>query len=463
MTDGQYEDSLTYRYYHISTPIWGVQPKSWGPVKPYFEYNGRRYYWNDFPWIEYDEDTRYCLMGYSINNWKVMDYMFSFEENEGYDSDHDYLSDFEEGQGKTKSASDPQVSDSPLRRQAMWFGGEADKGFLETALEVDELPPANAGAEEGQKFLYYTVECWAKPDESTYAKAGLQTLVERAIMSGPGNAGDETWLRKNFVLGIRDGRWYTRFDSTGTDANQPVEIAGGPAATTNWTHVAATYDGTALRLYVNGVCTPATTEYTSIQPEHGVNAIAVNDLSKYRNKVTVEFPGDRGLGVPQIAMLVGASAISELGVAFDYQWQTRSVLLFGYPRGINTMEQTMMGDYGNFFRGYIDEVRVWDGARKGADILADYEQRVRYDSAMAQENREKVFKSWAKGGSRLDHAVEQLPPQLMYHWSFDHIAGAVDRADVMRVPAGFDTSWNVVYPMCTFNLKRNLLKLFYNG
>lgn len=451
MTDGQYEDSLTYRYYHISTPIWGIVPKIWMPGKPYFEYNGTRYYWNDFPWIEYDEKTGICTMDYSINNWKVMDYMFSFEENEGYDSDHDYLGDFEEGQGKTKSASDPQVSDSPLRRQAMWFGGEADKGFLETALEVAELPPEDAGAEEGQKFLYYTVECWAKPDESTYAKAGLQTLVERAIVSGPGNAGDETWLRKNFVLGIRDGRWYTRFDSTGTDANQPVEIAGGPAATTNWTHVAATYDGTALRLYVNGVCTPATTEYTSIQPEHGVNAITVNDLSEYGGKVTVEFAGDRGLGVPQIAMLVGASAISELGVTFDYQWQTRSIMLFGAPRGINTLEQTTMVDYGNFFRGYIDEVRVWDGARKGADILADYEQRVRYDSAMALENREKVFKSWAKGGSRLDHAVEQLPPQLMYHWSFDHIAGAADRADVMRVPAGFDTSWNVVDSMAIWS------------
>lgn len=451
MTDGQYEDSLTYRYYHISTPIWGIVPKIWMPGKPYFEYNGKRYYWNDFPWIEYDEKTGICTMDYSINNWKVMDYMFSFEENEGYDSDHDYLGDFEEGQGKTKSASDPQVSDSPLRRQAMWFGGEADKGFLETALEVAELPPEDAGAEEGQKFLYYTVECWAKPDESTYAKAGLQTLVERAIVSGPGNAGDETWLRKNFVLGIRDGRWYTRFDSTGTDANQPVEIAGGPEATTNWTHVAATYDGTALRLYVNGVCTPATTEYTSIQPEHGVNAITVNDLSEYGGKVTVDFAGDRGLGVPQIAMLVGASAISELGVTFDYQWQTRSIMLFGAPRGINTMEQTTMVDYGNFFRGYIDEVRVWDGARKGADILADYEQRVRYDSAMALENREKVFKSWAKGGSRLDHAVEQLPPQLMYHWSFDHVAGAVDRADVMRVPAGFDTSWNVVDSMAIWS------------
>ena len=447
MTDSQYEDSLTYRYYHISTPSWGTQAKVWMPPEPYFEYNGQRYYWADFPWIHYNTLTGVCEMRYSINNWNVMDYMFSFEENEGYDSDHDYLSDYEEGQGKTKNASDPQVSDSPLRRQAMWFGGEDDKGFLETPLPLDEIPPTAANAEKGQALLYYTVECWAKADETTYAKAGLQTLVERAIMTGPGNVGDESWLRKNFVLGIRDGRWYTRFDSTGTDKNQPVEIAGGPAATTNWTHVAATYDGTALRLYVNGVCTSATTQYTSIQPEHGVNAIAVNDASEFTDTYNVPFVGDRGLAVPQIAMLVGASALDSLAVVFDYQWQTRNVAMFGLPRGINTMAQTTMDSYGNFFRGYIDEVRVWDGARKGADILADYKQRVRYDSAKAQENRETVYKSWAKGGARSDHAVEQLPPQLMYHWSFDHIAGAVDRADVMRVPAGFDTAESVIDSM----------------
>ena len=81
-----------------------------------------------------------------------------------------------------------------------------------------------------------------------------------------------------------------------------------------------TYDGTALRLYVNGVCTPATTEYTSIQPEHGVNAITVNDLSEYGGKVTVEFAGDRGLGVPQIAMLVGFSSLGHFNKIFKLKF-----------------------------------------------------------------------------------------------------------------------------------------------
>ena len=40
--------------------------------------------------------------------------------------------------GRTKTASDPQDADSPLRRQAMWFGGEDNPSFLETPLVSED-------------------------------------------------------------------------------------------------------------------------------------------------------------------------------------------------------------------------------------------------------------------------------------------------------------------------------------
>ena len=53
-------------------------------------------------------------------------------------------------------------------------------------------------------------------------------------------------LRKNFQIGLHGGLWYAKYDSSGTGARDSVEITDGPEVTTNWTHVAATYDGTHL-------------------------------------------------------------------------------------------------------------------------------------------------------------------------------------------------------------------------
>ena len=457
MTDLSYDDSLTRRYYWMDNPEWAVStlmfyPEAVGGLEDgrYFWHDGVRYdLQTQFPWIKWNDTLGLYEMNYDLNFWGTYDTMFSFEENEGYDSDHDYLSDFEEGQGKTKTASDPQQHDSPLRRQAMWFGGEEDPGFLQTPLTVEEAVPGSGALAElyRQNFLYYTVECWAKPDATTVGLDRLQTLVERAVGNGAAGPADEKYLRKNFLIGLKDGRWYTKFDSPGVDMNQPVEINDGPQATTNWTHVAATYDGTALRLYVDGVC--SVTKPTSIQPEHGV-AAASYDINNGKlaptgttESVTLEewtADGDS----PMISILVGASAATMNGVCFDMAWMLRSQALYeGYPYFMALDFATTINDYTAFYRGYIDEVRIWDGARSAKAILDDYTARVRYDSAKAEENRQQVFNVWANGGSRTPMTEAQLPAQLMYHWSFDHIAGAVSSTDVLKSPAGFSLDKNV--------------------
>ena len=454
MTDISYPDSLTYRFYYMMDPYWNL-----GGILAFIHPTGKfthtvtdemgnehttTYELNDFPWLHWDSETGVCMVDYDINYWSILDTMYSFEQNEGYDTDGDYLGDFEESQGKTKSASNPQDFDDPLRRQAMYFGGKDDPGFLQTSLSFSEMTPAGGIAPADHMFLYFTVECWAKADASDIDSPDLQTLVERPIWTGAANAADESYLRKNFLIGLKGGRWYTKFDSTGTDRKQAVEITDGPEATTNWTHVAATYDGTALKLYVDGVC--CNTHKTSIQPEHGVAAAFHNfgidppDDTKRTDVIWADEIGNRSVAYQMISILIGADARTYYGIAPDLAWHERNVMAGVAPYYYNTAAAATFNDYTGFFKGYIDEVRIWDGARPASDILADVKSRKRYSRDDALANRSKILGEISSGYGRSPLSTSMLSPELRYHWSFDHVPGAVDPDDVAKSPAGFVTS-----------------------
>ncbi len=421
MTDTSYTNSFTARFYMPPSGA-AAFPSTTGS----FTYGGKVYRFDSIPGFRWDEKNAMVYFDrnfnvYTINNWNVKgDYFFSFEENEGFDSDHDFLNDYEEGRGRTKTASDPQDSDDPLRRQAMWFGGDENKSFLQSHVSTEEeVPVTEASAEFRENFLYYTVECWAKPDQTILDSTELRTLVERAIWTSPSGPADLKYLRKNFLIGIRNGKWYTKYDSAGTDKLQPVEITEGPVATTNWTHVAATYDGKTLVLYVNGDSSAGMSKASSIQPEHGVAARSAIDVGGWTR-------------YPAISYLVGASALDMSAVYFDLAQRSGGVL-----------KNPTFEDYGNYYKGYIDEVRIWDGARSAADIAADVQNRTRYTPALASANRQAVYAAWCEGATRMDGSVDKLPAELKYHWSFDHLSGAVETTDVMTTPTGFSTKGSI--------------------
>ena len=416
MTDTSYAGSLTRRYYRggktsLTDAIAGNGGVFRGP-------DGTVYKFADFPGFTYVPLADALLHNYKLeNHYDVANWLFNFEENEGYDSDHDFLSDFEEGQAKMAPASDPQQAESPYRRQAMWFNGT--DAFLQTALPVSELPCTSyLASEPHQSFLYYTVECWVKPDDAALAKSGVQTVIERAVWTESSNAGDEKFLRKNFQIGLRDGFWFTCFDTAGTDAAQSVDLVSASPAEAGWTHLAATYDGKVLCLYVNG---QMMSKATSLKPENGTAAVRIDGAGVI----------DRGtVFYDTVSVLVGASARTKKGIIFDNSYRGGS--------------ETTLDDYANFFNGYIDEVRIWDGARTGSDIKDDMSKRVRYTAALAKENRDKVFAEWLAGARRSPEAPAQLSPELKYHWSFDHLPSAINADDTIDVPAGFGTSGYMV-------------------
>ena len=423
MTDRAYANSLVRLYYAgeenrgdnfgaviIRGPLFYVDPNDASKTNSF-----ANYLYMDMQAGLYKRDAFWSPMWPGFN-WRPNQFFFSFEENEGYDSDGDGLSDFEESQSKTKSSSDPQDHDDPIRRQAMYFNGE--DAFLQSPLEVHEQTASDMQRED---FLYYTVECWAKPDEDSLS--GDRTLVERAIHTDKSGPADENFCRKNFQIAIKNGFWYTKYDTTGTDKGQGQAVAvTGPAATTNWTHVAASYDGEMLRLYVDGI--PVAQTEGALQPEHGRALVQASSTGSRVEEGDV-------VVYPLISMLVGASAKNSFAIVYDNSWRCN---IWDNPDWIN--RDTTIYDYTAFYKGYIDEVRIWDGARTAEKIYEDY--RVRYTAELAAANREKVYQAWASGQDRTAATGDQLPAELMYHWSFDHVPGAVEAADVMQVPAGFN-------------------------
>ncbi len=361
----------------------------------------------------------------SFDNWRytpanvsvipVPGAFYSFEENEGYDSDHDGLSDFAEAQGKYRNASDGQDDDSPRRHQAMYFNGT--DAFLETLPESEEggegAPNNNL---KDMMFLEYTVEAWVKAEDLTRA----QVVVERAIASDVSHVGDEKYIRRNFSIGIdANGNWCAKHDSRGTDALQTVEVTG-TKATTDWTHVAATFGAKAgapgkLTLYVNGVAVNSLN--TDVQPENGTAAISIDNFGAFgTNKVVYT----------AVALLVGAGTDADADPDGQGIWALSPFMLPEYS------------NFGGYFKGYVDEVRIWDGARSAAQIAANYKKRFVADDI--RQNRAVFYNQYAQLGSRSDAANEDLEPELRYLFGFDHTFGADAPEHVAKVPAGFDYS-----------------------
>ena len=429
MTDSSYTNSLTRMFYRLPRRSAGIAADALGmgtiadengEQVPGVEFGGKKYFLRDTESFDVAKGTFQSFIPdvFKLSGSEKVYYnwMFSFEENEGYDSDHDAISDYEEVEGKFRAATDPQDADSPHRRQAMYFPGE--NAVLQTMPRRVEAYPARGSYPPDPSFLQFTVECWANPEETDRA----QVIVERAIYSGQSNPGDEEYVRKNFQLAVRDGKWYAKFDSNGTRI-APVEVFSSDPATVGWHHLAATFDGSQLLLYVDG--NPQVPTRTELQPEYGYASTSVTGVGDNGSA-----PGDFHGGFSYLfhAIVVGGALRQE---AQGGDGQATDVTM-----GIG------WSAYHEFFRGYVDEIRIWDGARSQDEIRAA--MRTRYTRELALENRTDFYAQWSKGQVRYsnDTASEgyRVIPELRYHFHFDSVPGAADAADVAKAPHGFDYS-----------------------
>ncbi len=341
-------------------------------------------------------------------------YVYAFEENEGYDTDNDFAPDGHEIVQGVSKVSDPQRHDDPVRRQALYLNG-VNSYVMSRDQHIRPVESADL-------FKQFTVECWVMPERTGVA----QTVLERsAAYTADANNKDHLAIRANFRIGIaEDGRAYGLIDNSDaieSGENAPVScqrLDSLDALPLNeWTHLALTYDGQVLKFFVNGHRDSYAA--TTLIPANGASRVTQTVTAANTNAFAVT-----SYDAVPVAFFIGARPQKEAYMALT-------------PSHVeNGVHDESFANVREFFKGYVDEVRVWDGARTEEEIAANYDKAMTYDEIAA--NRLDVFMVWRKKGTRNSNdGRPTLPPELVMHYDFTTLPGALNAVDVAQAPVGY--------------------------
>ena len=397
------------------TPLWMTDSTSKRFASFTSQYYGPDPYLSETP--SYDELQSYpdifCYPWKDLN-WRTVvnapgsgginrSWMFSFEENEGYDTDHDFKADSVELVRKVEPTSDPLDFSDPSRRQALYLPGDAS-----AAVSYNSESRRSIGTEP-DLLKQFTVECWVYPEEAQADRV----IIERVCVYGASTlSNNQTYVRANFRIGIdAEGRAYGEYEGSTVDSGR-ILLTGQELPAGKWSHIAFTYNGYTAALYMNGDMAPvASANGVGLIPANGIDGI----LQESGTSV-MPYTGYRAL---PCANIVGARALTSAAV--------------------NVTPETTWGDFGSFYKGWIDEVRVWDGARTPTQIHDDYLKRYSFEQVSAQ--RDTVYKAWRNGATRADHdPATALPAELLLHYNFASIPGGIAEENVIKAPAGFQAA-----------------------
>ncbi|MBQ6247858.1 MAG: LamG domain-containing protein, partial [Kiritimatiellae bacterium] len=326
MTDMSYDRSFVNLYYN-----WGSAANFWT--------------------IENEQYPEYEHYPYPDNMYPgMMDprphYVFDFECNEGFDTDNDNLSDPYEINGSAGGVTDSQNPDRPIGRKALYLDGNA-------AARTRSVCAFGPNA-----LRSFTLEVWVMPEEPASGK--MQVILERPVTWNESNTSPTyEQIRRNFRLGLLgDGRPFVEFDNGSKNLVTERAIApeGSSLDAGRWHHLAATMDGFSgkLALFKDGrrIASKSTTSI----PYTGFTTTALNAVG------SDEYHQPRWSPV-----VIGASDANPVGQV-DGSYEFYNGAIYGVGGG-----QPQLGD---FFKGWVDEVHIWDGARPGGEDAGD--QRVAF-------------------------------------------------------------------------------------
>lgn len=306
-------------------------------------------------------------------------YVFNFESNEGYDTDNDNVPDYDE---IVDGSTDPVDDESPIKRRALYLPEEG--GYARTASTFFY------GTTDLREF---TVEAWARPEAPQLGRE--QTILERPFMLPQGNPMQlEPGIRVNFRLGINgNGQPFAAYNGLGRQLiyAEPTSATQWVSQSNEWIHVAATYQFQTpdrhgrLKLYINGEL--AATTISDEVPSTG-------------------FYGVNFVYYSSAPLVIGASDANPQGTI---------------PPGLPGLPQPE-----NMFRGWIDEVRIWNGVRSQFDIVSTMKSKIARHSGAANYT------------DRLSGE-----PVLMSRYGFDDVP---DPQHGGIVPAGFAATMSAIQP-----------------
>ncbi len=345
-------------------------------------------------------------------------FYFPFEMNEGYDTDNDGISDKDEIAGSVNTSSDPLNFMSPYRRQALYFDGVQSAASTLSSYADGVSSTAGMYPDSDQSFKSFTVEMWICPER--VASTNGQMLIERNFGYDASDAGEAAVrrLRANYRIGIQpNGQLFAGFDNAGGhDEHTGVAKVLGPVLKVGeWRHVALQMDAVKSRLvlYVDGA------EYTSQDPK----LIPANGIMEINST-----GGSNSYTYVSGWLTLGAknSAPTDLAIILNSNNIPDSV-----------WAQTW-GGFGNYYQGWMAEVRVWDGARTGTEIQNSYKLRFSMEDVRAARS---AFEArLAQGARRTLPAPNNLPALLMNYYPMCDLFSSVDKSTVAMVPRGFDSS-----------------------
>ncbi|HCG20208.1 MAG TPA: hypothetical protein DER26_04345, partial [Verrucomicrobia bacterium] len=327
-------------------------------------------------------------------------FIVSFEANEGYDTDSDWKNDAVELTRTVRQATDPLNFADPDRRQALYLDGNGSyaRSYGQSARRTSAA----------DLFKQFTVEAWVRPESTAD-----QTIVDRCALYPASNLNRKNAaIRSNFRIGVKNGRPYGLFDNTDpipSGTGEPTSCQRVESSKVleqgKWTHLALTYTGKTLSLYVDGEL--AGHANTTLIPATGV----------YKNMQDPDLSGAGRYAVYPAVFTIGARPASD---ATD-------------------LSDPAMTEC---FKGWVDEVRVWDGARSAQEIKDNCKKAFTYDEVST--NREEIYThllSATADSSRNDNdGRKALAPELVQHYSFTTLPSAVQASDVITEPVGFSAN-----------------------
>lgn len=367
------------KYYHTDpSPSWITDPS----------------YQRSFVNLYYDLGTLALLAPgwyYGPKGWTPPSYLFSFENSEGFDTDGDMLGDRAElvGSQASPGSTDPLSSEAPPRRRALYLNGDAAArtrgSFLHGLNDLTE----------------FTVEAWVKPVNP--ASGTLQVVIERPVWMPDGNVMSfPEGIRRNFRLAIdAEGRPLVSYTGAGFDGLEYQDVIAKsihPMEADRWQHLAGVYDATQkkLFLYVNGEMRASIP--TAERPANGWSTPDPVYLD-----VNPGFTFDAPL-------VVGAADRNPAG------------RVNGQPVWVGSQAGTNFTapDLHSFLEGWVDEVRIWNGAKTITEVQRDMSRKLSMaDVATYQRTL----------------LSTNATPELKYLYNFDNL---LDPSNEGIVPVGFD-------------------------
>lgn len=362
--------------------------QSW--VNLYYRPTGHSWFW--FPGVPGDPVYPYPAV-VSLAPFPPT-YVYSFANDEGYDTDNDNIPDRMEVTGANNvGLTDITDFDNPRLRKALHVDGQsAARTRFGVSHELNQLRS-------------WTVELWVRAEQPVSPTGQRQILIERPLQGQPTDPMPAPELvRRTFRVGLEpDGRVFAEYNNMGNELlSENIKGTGWTLQSNTWYHVAAALDGDnkQFSLYINGEL--AARKGTALIPATGV------------------IDANPPFVIP--APIVIGSADSN-------------------PNGL--VQNPVPGsvtppDLNSFFKGWVDEVRVWHGGRTQAEIVATMMHRFTMDDVITSITNYAAAQAAADDLNPPDMGYQiytNLPPVVLYHYAFDNLP---DPKHDSVVPQGFE-------------------------